>query len=141
MAIMGRGILQRECERHLDDARTVLGLLPILLGGTPEQCGRIARSVLEEDGSAVGRPSAPANREAAPTPLLRRPATGLRTIAKIGTTAGSVKWDRKWVLSARGGIVKVRISYVVCRTGPRPLQTMIENRFSRVERRDPAHHA
>src|SRR5580704_4746410 len=83
---------------------TVLGLLPILLGARVERRWPA---------------SAPANREEAPTPLLRRPAKACVLLPSFTATAGSSMAGRNGSRRRPGGIVRVRISYAWC-AGPRP---------------------
>src|SRR5258707_1342189 len=51
----GRGILQRECERHLDDARNGAWSFADLAGRHAGAVWSAARSILEEERNAVGR--------------------------------------------------------------------------------------
>ena len=96
---------------------TVLGLLPILLGGTPEQCGRLLAPFLRKSGTPLAGfcSSDPA---AAPTPHLRRLAKACVLLLNFRATAGSSMAGRNGSPRQPGGIVKVRMSYAWC-AGPR----------------------
>jgi len=54
MAIMVEELYSVNASVTLTMLGTVLGLLPILLAGTPEQAGRLAQTVLDEAWSAIG---------------------------------------------------------------------------------------
>src|SRR3977135_562884 len=53
MAIMAEEFYSVNASVALTMLGTVLGLLPILLGGTPEQCGRMLAPFLKKSGSAL----------------------------------------------------------------------------------------
>jgi hypothetical protein len=107
MAIMAEEFYSVNASVTLTMLGTVLGLLPILLGGTPEQRSRMLAPFLKK------------SREAAPTPLLRRPAKACVLLPNFTATAGSSMAGRNGSPRRPGGIVKVRISYAWC-AGPRP---------------------
>jgi nitroalkane oxidase len=97
---------------------TVLGLLPILLGGTPEQCGRLLAPFLKPSGAPLAgfcfsEPGGSAN---AASP---RPGEGLRTVAKLNGSNWTINGRKKWVSSATGWDRKgADVLCVVCRTNP-----------------------
>jgi butyryl-CoA dehydrogenase len=71
MALMAEELYSVNASVTLTMLGTVLGLLPILLAGTPEQAGRLLKPFLKNTG-ARWPPFARPNRAAAPMPLLRR---------------------------------------------------------------------
>src|SRR5271156_5475547 len=80
---------------------TVLGLLPILLGGTPEQCGRLLEPFLRISGAPLAgfcfsEPGGSAN---AVSPS---PGEGVRTIATLTADNWTINGRKKWVSSATG---------------------------------------
>jgi nitroalkane oxidase len=96
----------------------VLGLLPILLGGTPEQCGRLLAPFLKTGGAPLAgfcfsEPGGSAN-AASPSP-----GEGVRTVAKLTGNDCTINGRKKWVSSATGWDRKgADILCVVCRTDP-----------------------
>src|SRR5258708_25378603 len=114
----GRGILQRECERHLDDARNGAWSFADLAGGTPEQCGRLLAPFLRKSGTPLAgfcssEPGGSANAASPP------PGQGVRTIAKLQGDRWVINGRKKWVSSATGWDRKgADILCVVCRTAP-----------------------
>src|SRR6202521_2403783 len=97
---------------------TVLGLLPILLGGTPEQCGRLLAPFLKKSGAPLAgfcssEPGGSANAASPP------PGEGVRTTAKLAGERWVINGRKKWVSSATGWDRKgADILCVVCRTAP-----------------------
>jgi nitroalkane oxidase len=97
---------------------TVLGLLPILLGGTPEQCGRLLVPFLKKSGAPLAgfcssEPGGSANAASPP------PGEGVRTVAKLENERWIINGRKKWVSSATGWDRKgADILCVVCRTDP-----------------------
>jgi butyryl-CoA dehydrogenase len=97
---------------------TVLGLLPILLGGTPEQCGRLLGPFLKSGGAPLAgfcfsEPGGSANAGSPP------PGEGVRTVAKLAGDNWTINGRKKWVSSATGWDRKgADILCVVCRTDP-----------------------
>src|SRR5580700_6529286 len=97
---------------------TVLGLLPILLGGTPEQRGRLLSPFLRKSGTPLAgfcssEPGGSANAASPP------PGEGVRTIAKLQGDRWVINGRKKWVSSATGWDRKgADILCVVCRTAP-----------------------
>jgi hypothetical protein len=95
---------------------TVLGLLPILLGGTPEQCGRLLAPFLSKSGTPLAgfcssEPGGSANAASPP------PGEGVRTFAKLHGDRWVINGRKKWVSSATGWDRKgADILCVVCRT-------------------------
>src|SRR6516165_5358289 len=97
---------------------TVLGLLPILLGGTPEQCGRLLAPFLKTSGAPLAgfcfsEPGGSANAASPP------PGEGVRTVAKLTGNSWTINGRKKWISSATGWDRKgADILCVVCRTDP-----------------------
>jgi alkylation response protein AidB-like acyl-CoA dehydrogenase len=97
---------------------TVLGLLPILLGGTPEQCPRLLAPFLKSGGAPLAgfcfsEPGGSAN---AGSP---RPGEGVRTTAKREGANWVINGRKKWVSSATGWNREgADVLCVVCRTNP-----------------------
>src|ERR1700753_1543117 len=95
---------------------TVLGLLPILIGGTPEQCGRFLAPFLKKSGAPLAgfcssEPGGSANAASPP------PGEGVRTTAKLREDHWVINGRKKWVSSATGWDRKgADILCVVCRT-------------------------
>src|ERR1700758_901410 len=80
---------------------TVLGLLPILLGGSPEQCGRLLGPFLKKSGAPLAgfcssEPGGSANAASPP------PGEGVRTSAKRVGGNWVINGQKKWVSSATG---------------------------------------
>jgi alkylation response protein AidB-like acyl-CoA dehydrogenase len=97
---------------------TVLGLLPILLGGTPDQCKRLLAPFLKTSGAPLAgfcssEPGGSANAASPP------PGEGVRTTAKREGATWVVNGRKKWVSSATGWDRKgADVLCVVCRTDP-----------------------
>src|SRR5580693_3684580 len=95
---------------------TVLGLLPILLGGTPDQCQRLLVPFLKPSGAPLAgfcfsEPGGSANAGSPP------PGEGVRTVAKLAGDNWTINGRKKWVSSATGWDRKgADILCVVCRT-------------------------
>src|SRR5216684_6172001 len=82
MAIMAEEFYSVNASITLTMLGTVLGLLPILLGGTPGQCGRMLAPFLKKSGTPLAgfcssEPGGSANAASPP------PGEGVRTIAKL----------------------------------------------------------
>src|ERR1700741_2223410 len=80
---------------------TVLGLLPILLGGTPDQCMRLLVPFLKTTGAPLAafcssEPGGSANAASPP------PGEGVRTTAKLQGETWIINGRKKWVSSATG---------------------------------------
>jgi nitroalkane oxidase len=97
---------------------TVLGLLPLLLGGTPEQCMRLLGPFLKTSGAPLAgfcfsEPGGSAN-AASPSP-----GEGVRTTARREGDNWVINGRKKWVSSATGWDRKgANVLCVVCRTDP-----------------------
>jgi alkylation response protein AidB-like acyl-CoA dehydrogenase len=95
---------------------TVLGLLPILLGGTPEQCARMLAPFLKTSGAPLAgfcssEPGGSANAASPP------PGEGVRTTAKLQGETWIINGRKKWVSSATGWDRKGADTLtIVCRT-------------------------
>ena len=96
MAIMAEELYSVNASVTLTMLGTVLGVLPILIGGTPEQCSRLLRPFLKKTGAPLAgfcssEPGGSAN-AASPPPGRRRAyhgktpgrRTGSSTVAKSG---------------------------------------------------------
>jgi nitroalkane oxidase len=97
---------------------TVLGLLPILLGGTPDQCKRLLAPFLKTDGTPLAafcssEPGGSANAASPP------PGDGVRTVARREGDNWMINGRKKWVSSATGWNREgANVLCVVCRTDP-----------------------
>ena len=97
---------------------TVLGLLPLLLGGTPEQCMRLLGPFLKTSGAPLAgfcfsEPGGSANAASPP------PGEGVRTTARREGDNWIINGRKKWVSSATGWDRKgADVLCVVCRTDP-----------------------
>src|ERR1700758_4472495 len=95
---------------------TVLGLLPILLGGTPDQCKRLLVPFLKTSGAPLAgfcssEPGGSANAASPP------PGEGVRTTARREGDNWVINGRKKWASSATGWNRKgADILSVVCRT-------------------------
>jgi alkylation response protein AidB-like acyl-CoA dehydrogenase len=118
MAIMAEEFYSVNASVTLTMLGTVLGLLPILLGGTPEQCGRMLAPFLKKSGTPLAgfcssEPGGSANAASPP------PGEGVRTFAKLHGDRWVINGRKKWVSSATGWDRKgADILCVVCRTAP-----------------------
>jgi nitroalkane oxidase len=97
---------------------TVLGLLPILLGGTPDQCGRLLGPFLRKSGAPLAgfcssEPGGSANAGSPP------PGEGVRTTARVEGDSWVINGRKRWVSSATGwDRIGADVLCVVCRTDP-----------------------
>ncbi|HJY89678.1 MAG TPA: acyl-CoA dehydrogenase family protein, partial [Candidatus Acidoferrum sp.] len=97
---------------------TVLGLLPILFGGSPEQCGRLLAPFLMKHGTPLAafcfsEPGGSANADSPP------PGDGVRTTARLAGDDWVINGRKKWTSSATGWNRRgADILSVVCRTDP-----------------------
>jgi alkylation response protein AidB-like acyl-CoA dehydrogenase len=97
---------------------TVLGLLPILLGGTPDQCKRLLGPFLKTSGAPLAgfcssEPGGSANAASPP------PGEGVRTTARREGDNWVINGRKKWVSSATGWNREgANVLCVVCRTDP-----------------------
>jgi butyryl-CoA dehydrogenase len=98
---------------------TVLGLLPILLGGTPDQCQRLLVPFLKTSGAPLAgfcssEPGGSANAASPP------PGEGVRTTARREGDNWVINGRKKWVSSATGWNREgANVLCVVCRTDPK----------------------
>ncbi len=118
MAIMAEEFYSVNPSVTLTMLGTVLGLLPILLGGTPEQCVRLLAPFLKKSGAPLAgfcssEPGGSANAASPP------PGEGVRTTAKLQGDNWIINGRKKWVSSATGWDRKgAEVLCVVCRTQP-----------------------
>jgi butyryl-CoA dehydrogenase len=97
---------------------TMLGLFPVVLGGTPQQAERILGPFISGRGAplaafAFSEPGGSANFSA------RAPAQGLRTEARLDGDHWVISGAKKWVSSGTGRDGKgADLLTVVCRTDP-----------------------
>src|SRR5579862_9432884 len=97
---------------------TVLGLLPLLIGGTEEQRGRLLRPFLRQTGAPLAgfcatEPGGSANAASPP------PGEGVRTTAVLRGDRWIIEGRKSWVSSATGWDRKgADILSVLCRTDP-----------------------
>ena len=118
MAIMAEELYSVNASVTLTMLGTVLGILPILLGGTPDQCGRLLAPFLRKSGAPLAgfcssEPGGSANAGSPP------PGEGVRTTAKLEGDSWLINGRKKWVSSATGWDRKgADVLRVVCRTDP-----------------------
>lgn len=116
MAIMAEEFYAVNPSVTLTMLGSVLGLLPILLGGTPEQCGRLLAPFLKTSGAPLAgfcssEPGGSANAASPP------PGEGVRTTATRDGDVWVINGRKKWVSSATGWDGKgADVLCVVCRT-------------------------
>jgi nitroalkane oxidase len=116
VAIMAEEFCSVNASVTLTMLSTWLGLLPILLGGTPEQVGRLLKPFLKKGGTPLAgfcatEPGGSAN------PAAPSPGEGVRTVAKLQGDNWIISGRKKWVSSATGWDRKgADILCVVCRT-------------------------
>src|SRR5579863_4263677 len=118
MAILAEEFYSVNASVTLTMLGTVLGLLPILLGGTPDQCQRLLGPFLKPSGAPLAgfcfsEPGGSAN---AGSPL---PGEGVRTTARREGDNWIINGRKKWVSSATGWNREgADVLCVVCRTDP-----------------------
>jgi alkylation response protein AidB-like acyl-CoA dehydrogenase len=118
MAILAEEFYSVNASVTLTMLGTVLGLLPILLGGTPDQCGRLLGPFLRKSGAPLAgfcssEPGGSANAGSPP------PGEGVRTTAKLGGDGWVINGRKRWVSSATGwDRMGADVLCVVCRTDP-----------------------
>jgi alkylation response protein AidB-like acyl-CoA dehydrogenase len=118
MAIMAEEFYSVNASVTLTMLGTVLGVFPILLGGTPEQCGRLLKPFLKKTGAPLAgfcssEPGGSANAASPP------PGQGVRTTAKLQGEHWIINGRKKWVSSATGWDRKgADVLCAVCRTDP-----------------------
>jgi butyryl-CoA dehydrogenase len=116
LAIMAEEFYSVNASVTLTMLGTVLGLFPILLSGTPEQCERMLSPFLKKSGAPLAgfcfnEPGGSANAASPP------PGEGVRTVAKLESGRWVINGRKKWVSSATGWDRKgADILCVVCRT-------------------------
>ncbi|MCP3475260.1 acyl-CoA dehydrogenase family protein [Bradyrhizobium sp. CCGUVB1N3] len=116
MAIMAEEFYAVNPSVTLTMLGTVLGLLPLLLGGTPEQCGRLLAPFLKTSGAPLAgfcssEPGGSANAASPP------PGEGVRTTARLVGDNWVINGRKKWVSSATGwNRTGADVLCVVCRT-------------------------
>ena len=97
---------------------TVLGLLPLLIGGTKEQRGRLLPPFLKQAGAPLAgfcatEPGGSANVASPP------PGEGVRTAARLSGDRWIIQGRKSWVSSATGWDRKgADVLSVLCRTDP-----------------------
>jgi alkylation response protein AidB-like acyl-CoA dehydrogenase len=116
MAIMAEEFYAVNASVTLTMLGSVLGLLPVLLGGTPEQCGRLLAPFLRTSGAPLAgfcssEPGGSANAASPP------PGEGVRTTARLDGGKWVINGSKKWASSATGWDRKgADLLCVVCRT-------------------------
>jgi alkylation response protein AidB-like acyl-CoA dehydrogenase len=101
MAILAEEFYSVNSSISLTMMGTVLGLLPILLGGTPDQSKRLLAPFLKKSGAPLAgfcfsEPGGSANADCPP------PGEGVRTTAKLVGENWRINGRKKWVSSATG---------------------------------------
>jgi alkylation response protein AidB-like acyl-CoA dehydrogenase len=118
MAILAEEFYSVNASVTLTMLGTVLGLLPILLGGTPEQCSRLLGPFLRKSGAPLAgfcssEPGGSANAGSPP------PGEGVRTTARLEGNSWVINGRKRWVSSATGwDRIGADVLCVVCRTDP-----------------------
>jgi nitroalkane oxidase len=118
LAIMAEEFYSVNASVTLTMLGTVLGLFPILLAGTPEQCGRLLGPFLKQSGAPLAgfcssEPGGSANAASPP------PGEGVRTVARLQGERWIINGRKKWVSSATGWDRQgADVLCVVCRTNP-----------------------
>jgi butyryl-CoA dehydrogenase len=116
MAILAEEFYSVNASVTLTMLGTVLGLLPILLGGTPDQCKRLLEPFLKTSGAPLAglcssEPGGSANAGSPP------PGEGVRTVARREGDNWVINGRKKWVSSATGWNREgADVLCVVCRT-------------------------
>jgi nitroalkane oxidase len=116
MAILAEEFYSVNASVTLTMLGTVLGLLPILLGGTPDQCQRLLVPFLKTGGAPLAgfcssEPGGSANSGSPP------PGEGVRTTARREGDTWVINGRKKWVSSATGWNREgADVLCVVCRT-------------------------
>jgi len=118
MAIIAEEFYSVNASVTLTMLGTVLGLLPLLLGGSPEQCMRLLGPFLKTGGAPLAgfcssEPGGSANAASPP------PGEGVRTTARKEGDNWVINGRKKWVSSATGWNREgANLLCVVCRTDP-----------------------
>ena len=107
MAILAEEFYSVNSSVTLTMLGTVLGLLPILLGGTPEQCGRLLAPFLKTSraplpGFCFSEPGGSANAASPP------PGEGVRTAARPE--------GNNWTINGRNGSHRRQVGTAEART-------------------------
>ena len=116
MAIMAEELYSVNASVTLTMLGTVLGVLPILIGGTPDQCQRLLAPFLKTSGAPLAgfcssEPGGSANAASPP------PGEGVRTIATLRGEDWVINGRKKWVSSATGwDRAGADVLCIVCRT-------------------------
>ncbi|MGY3549967.1 alkylation response protein AidB-like acyl-CoA dehydrogenase [Bradyrhizobium sp. USDA 4472] len=116
MAILAEEFYSVNASVTLTMLGTVLGLLPILLGGSPDQCRRLLVPFLRTNGAPLAgfcssEPGGSANSGSPP------PGEGVRTTARREGDDWVINGRKKWVSSATGWNREgADVLCVVCRT-------------------------
>ncbi len=116
-AIMTEELYAGDASVTLTLLGTVLGLLPVLLGGSHDQITKLLAPFLQGDGAplaafAYSEPGGSANAAAPP------PGEGVRTTATLEGDAWVINGTKRWVSSATGWDGKgADLLCVVCRSG------------------------
>ena len=116
MALMAEELYSANASVTLTMLGTVIGLMPILLGGTPQQARRLLDPFLKTSGAPLAsfcatEPGGSAN---AAAPL---PGEGVRTVAEREGRNWIINGRKKWVSSATGWDRKgADVLCVLCRT-------------------------
>jgi len=117
-AILAEELYSANASVSLTLIGTLLGLLPILLGGSAEQRGRLLACFLQTSGAPLAvfcatEPGGSANAASPP------PGEGVRATAKLEGDSWIIHGRKSWVSSASGWDRKgADILCVVCRTDP-----------------------
>lgn len=117
LAIIAEELFAVDASVSLTLLSTVLGLTPLILGGTAEQRHRMLAPFLETHGTplaafASSEPGGSANAGAAP------PAEGVRTSARRDGDEWVISGSKQWISSAGGwDELGADLTTVVCRTG------------------------
>ena len=113
MAIMAEELYSVNASVTLTMLDMVLGILPILLGGTPDQCGRLLAPFLRR--VALRWPgSVPANQAGAPMPVLRRRVRACEPPRRSKAIAGSLTAGKNEFRQRPGGTAKAPMSCAWC---------------------------
>jgi nitroalkane oxidase len=118
MAILAEEFYSVNASVTLTMLGTVLGLLPILLGGTPDQCSRLLGPFLRKSGAPLAgfcssEPGGSANAGSPP------PGEGVRTTARLEGNSWVINGRKRWVSLATGwDRMGADVLCVVCRTDP-----------------------
>jgi hypothetical protein len=132
MAIMAEEFYSVNASVTLTILGTVLGLLPILFGGTSEQAGRLLKPFLKKNGAPLAG-FCSTDRVAAPTPVLRCRARASAPSLNERATTGSSMAKKNGCPPPPGGIVKELMFYALCAEPtptPRRKKVFLSLRFS-----------